>query len=185
MSAEDVLRLAWQADRDGRNRMRDELLMLAVAESGLDDAVSAERCRKLLVAGRPDHWFTSFATIGQALGHPRVATEIDRLRVTYPPARIQQILLRFEAQRGPYTDKPRPLSKILDDLGGTRVPAAPSHGRVVSPALPFPAGNPSGAKAERPDDPATLVNFYLTVLMAIAILLASVQPPVAQDTRAA
>src|SRR6187431_2978979 len=101
MAAEDLLRLAWHADREGRGRMRDELLMLAVAESGPGDAVSAERCRKLLVAGRPEHWFTSFATVGQALGHPRVAAEIDRLRITYPAARIQQILLRFEAQRGP------------------------------------------------------------------------------------
>src|SRR5215217_8187511 len=122
MSAEDVLRLAWQADREGRVRMRDELLMLAVAESGPGDAVSAERCRKLLVAGRPDHWFTSFSTIGQALGHPRVAGEIERLRVAYPSARILRLLMRGEVQRGPYTGRSRPLPGILNDLGG--VPSA-------------------------------------------------------------
>jgi hypothetical protein len=67
-----------------------------------------------------------------------------------------------------------------------RVEPGQDQAREVRPALPFPGGNPSPAtKAERGDDPGGLIVFYLTVLMAIAILLASVQPPAAQDTRAA
>ena len=105
MPVDDLLRLAWQADRDGRPGTRDALLMLAIAESGPGEAVMAERCRRRLISRQPDHWLASF------------------------------------------------------------------------PTLPGPS--------DATDPNATLLVFYLTVLLAVAILLASVMPPSAQDTRAA
>src|SRR5262249_6634667 len=159
---------------------------LAVAESGLDDAISAERCRKLLVAGRPDPWVTSFPTIGQALAHPPGGGEVDRLPVAYPPAPLFSLLLRPRAPRGPFTGPRPPLASVLDDLGSVRIPARTRQASAPPPALPFSAATAAtAAKTERADDPQGILNFYLTVLMAIAILLASVQPPVAQDTKAA
>ncbi len=164
MAAEDVLRLAWQADRDGRPGMRDALLTLAVAESGPDGAVAAERCRRKLVAGRPDHWFAPFPTLGQALANARVARALDRLRATFPEARVRRLLMRGDVRRGPYRGRPS-LSLILDDLLG------PGPGAVQEPPLP--------------DDHAELFRFYLNVLLAIAFLLASVVSPSAKDTKAA
>ena len=69
MAAEDLLRLAWEAEHDGRRALRDALLTLAVAESGPDDAW-AERCRARLVAERPDHFLGEFATRPPGPGRP-------------------------------------------------------------------------------------------------------------------
>jgi hypothetical protein len=165
MAAEDVLRLAWQADRDGRPGMRDALLTLAVAESGPDDAVAAERCRRKLIAGRPDHWFAPFPTLGQALADDRVARALDRLRTTFPEARVRWLLMRGDVRRGPYRRHP-PLSRVLDDLLG------PGPGVSSVP----PRSDP---------DHADLIHFYLNVLLAIAVLLAAVVSPAATDTKAA
>jgi hypothetical protein len=166
MAAEDVWRLAWQADRDGRPGMRDALLTLAVAESGPDVAVAAERCRRKLIAGRPDHWFAPFPTLGQALANDRVARALDRLRATFPEARVRRLLMRGDVRRGPYRAGRPSLSLILDDLLG------PLPGASQGPAIPE-------------DDRDGLVNFYLRVLLAIAILLATVVSPSAKDSKAA
>lgn len=186
MSTEHLLRLAWQAEQDGRAGMRDALLTLAVVESGPDDAVLAERCRKQLIARRPDHWFASFPTRGQALDHPRVVHAIERIRATFPPVRVERLLMRGESQRGPYTGRSRSLPKLLDDLFGPPMSVAttPRNGEI--PALPFPGGGSTAPmQPERSDDPGAVLVYYLTVLLAIAILLATVLPPAANDSRAA
>ncbi len=64
---DDLLRLAWQAEWDGKPGLRDALLTLAVVDGGTENAVLAERCRRLLVARRPDHWFAVTPTLGQAI----------------------------------------------------------------------------------------------------------------------
>jgi|GEM_PF-4477125 len=188
MSAEQFLRLAWLAEREGRATMRDALMTLAVAESGPEEAVLAERCRKQLIAKRPDHWFASFPTCGQALGHSRVKGAVERLRATFPPIRVERMLLRGEVCRGPYTGRSAPLSTLLEDLLVTATPAPsvtePSSDSV--PAVRFPGIVPTSvAGSDRAEDPAALFVFYLTVLMAIAILLASVQNLTANDSKAA
>jgi hypothetical protein len=175
---EEIVRLAWHAEREGRPGVRDALLTLVVAEGGLDDAVLAERLRRLLIARRPDHWLASFPTVGQALGHPQVIAALDRLRATYPPTRVQRILLRGEAASGPYRQQRRPLSRVIDDLLGRPAEI------LTIPALPFPAAEPGGATPVD-DDPASILIYYLSVLLAIAILLASVLPPAARETKAA
>ncbi len=71
MDASDLLRLAWEADHDGRTRLRDSLMTLAVAESRPSD-IWAERCRARLVADRPDHFFARFPTVALALEDSRV-----------------------------------------------------------------------------------------------------------------
>ena len=65
---EDLLRLAWQADRDNKPGLRDAVLTLAAAESGSESVVLAERCRRLLVARRPDHWFATSPTYSATPG---------------------------------------------------------------------------------------------------------------------
>jgi hypothetical protein len=187
MSAERFIRLAWQAEQDGRSGMRDALLTLAAIENGPEDAVSAERCRRHLVARRTDHWFASFSTCGQALGDSRVAAAIERLRATFPLVRVEMLLLRGNAQRGPYKGRQQPLSLVLDDLLGPQTAADSSdRSRDDRPALPFPGGLLGPAcNSERDDDPKALFAFYLTVLLAIAILLASVLPPAVKDNKAA
>jgi hypothetical protein len=185
MSAEEFLRLAWHADRDGRPGMRDALLTLAAAESGPTDEVLAERCRKRLVAGRPEHWFAAFPTVGEALAHPKVAWALGELRASYPEVRVRRLLLRGEARLGPYTKRPRSLSRVVDDLvGGSDRPRRGAAGASDAPvedvpALPFPV-----ASDEEPTA-ASVTVFYLTILLAIAILLNTVLKPSAQDTKAA
>jgi hypothetical protein len=205
MLAGDVLRLAWEAEHDGRTRLRDALLTLAVAESCPGDAW-AERCRTRLVSDRPDHFFAHFATVARALEDPRVVDARDRLRLKYPPVRIEWLLLKARAARGPYLGRPESLDAMIEDLAGAtaeaenvrRDAAQPSRGpmhRQLAPrplafALAYPS-IPTGLE-ERPDRPAygtspvedeaipdpssdDLPTYYLTVLLAIAILLASVQ----------
>ena len=170
MAAEEVLRLAWLSDRDGRSGMRDALLTLAIADSGTEDAVTAERARRSLIARRPNHWFSSYATLGQALADPRIRLALARLRTAFPAARVQRLLFRGEVQRGPYTGRRPALSLLLEDLLG------PSPRGAGRPPLPC-------ADA----DARSFVEFYLSVLLALAILLSTLQPPASNsnDTRAA
>jgi hypothetical protein len=180
---EEMVRLAWHAEREGRAGMRDALMTLVVAEGSVDGAVPAERFRRRLIAGRPDHWLASFPTVGRALGDSRVVAAVDRLRSTFPPIRVRRILLRGDAACGPYRGQHRPLSRIIDDLiGRPAVAEAPA-----APSLPFPEPVAGATPAGR--DAATALAYYLGVLLAIAILLASVLPqsqtPAPEGTRAA
>jgi hypothetical protein len=187
MPVDDILRLAWQAERDGRPGTRDALLMLAIAESGPGEAVLAERCRRRLISRDPGHWLASFPTFGQALGHPRVAGVVRQLRAIFPPVRVRRLLLRGDVKRGAYQGPGRPSPSLRDDLlgpsrGSRRGRGRPDEPSPVAevPALPFPPGS---GDATGPNTP--LLVFYLTILLAIAILLASVIPPSAHDTTAA
>ncbi len=175
---EDLVRLAWEADQEGRLSMRDALLTLTVTEGsrGLGGAVLGERFRRHLIAQRPDHWLASFPTVGQALGHPRVAAAVDRLRASYPAVRVQRLLLRAEAGRGPFRHPNRSLQRVIDDLLGN----TQSVGATTSAALPF-----TNASGSNEPIPAEFLTYYLSVLLAIAILLASVLPASNQETRAA
>ncbi len=189
MSAEQLLRLAWQAERDGRSTLRDALMTLAVAESGAEDAVLAERCRRQLIAKRPDHWFASFPTCGQALANSRVKAAIERLRATFPQVRVERLLLKGDVCRGPYTGRLSPLPTLLEDLCPPAIPPAPMDtdpsSETIS-AFPFPGIAPSSATAPaQVEDPADVFTFYMTVLLAMAMLLASVQTSAAKDSRAA
>jgi hypothetical protein len=197
MSAAEILRLAWHVDHEGREVLRDALLTLAVAESGPDEAVSAERCRRLLIARRPDHWLAQFPTLGQALSHPRVAEAVDRLRKSFPMVRVRWMLLRAEASRGPYTGRSRPIAQVVDDLLGRSAEVRdmlgdglmpPSEGGTPHPRAEEPAALPFPRPSEPPDRPDPLADlhlFYWTILMAMAILVASVLSPAAQDHKAA
>jgi hypothetical protein len=189
---EDLLRLAWQANADGRPGMRDALLTLVVAESGPDEAVMAERCRRLLIAHRPDHCFAASTTLGQALSRPRAAGALTTLRRMYPPVRVRHLLLRGAAARGPFALHELPLSRVLEDLLLDRsiAPAAASardrrRESETGRALPFPAaaGAPArrsidlpGLDLEIPTDDRVAV-FYVSVLLALAVLLDNVLRP--------
>jgi hypothetical protein len=187
MPVDDILRLAWQAERDGRPGTCDALMMLAIAESGPGEAVIAERCRRRLISRQPDHWLASFPTLGQALSHSRIARAVRQLRAMFPPIRVQHLLFRDDVRRGPYTGRPRPSWAFREDLVGPAPQPHRESGRAEAPssetevaALLFPPGSKDAA-----DPNATVLVYYLTVLLAIAILLASVIPPSAQDTQAA
>ena len=205
MEAGNLLRLAWEAEHDGRSRLRDSLLTLAVAESVPGEAW-AERCRTRLVQDRPDHFYAHFSTINKAVSDQRVIEALDRIRIKYPPARVQSLLLRARAARGPYLGRVESLEAMVEDLAGPSAEAEnvrrdapqPSRGplnrhRVARPlawSLAYPSMN-SGLEGSRDSDlPEAPLDweepevegpsqefsvYYLTVLLAIAILLATVQ----------
>jgi hypothetical protein len=207
MDAGDVLRLAWEADHDGRARLRDSLLTLAVAESQPSDTW-AERCRNRLIQDRPDHFFARFPTVSQALQNPRVIEARDRLRAKYPEARVHWLLLKARAARGPYLGRAESLDAMVEDLAGpiaelenVRLDAAQTSrgpmqlqraSRPLAWALSYPP-MPSGlevmsARQKRRTYPTweetvseppleDFSTYYLTVLLAIAFLLATVQEP--------
>lgn len=195
---EDLLRLAWEANAAGRPGMRDALLTLVVAESGADDAVLAERCRRLLVAHRPDHCFAASATLGHALSRPRVIGALGKLRLMYPPVRVRHLLRRAEAARGAFTGHSLPLARVLEDLSLDRAVAPAAAGRArrreadPAQALPFPGSGVPGAgaaaglsRAASRDPDGELALFYLSVLIAIAVLLDGILRRPASDTKAA
>jgi hypothetical protein len=188
---EDLLRLAWQANTDGRPGMRDALLTLVIAEGGPEDAVIGERCRKLLIAHRPDHCFAASTTIGQALSRPRVASAMTTLRRMYPPVRVQHLLLRASAARGPFELHALPLARVVDDLLLDRsiAPAAASarerrREAATGRPVPFPAASVSGgefgAGLNLPLDDE-VARFYVAVLLSLAVLLDNVLRPAGGD----
>ena len=196
MAAGDLLRLAWEAEHDGRAQLRDSLLTMAIVESGPGDAW-AERCRTRLLADHPGHFLAKFPSVGLALVDDRVVQARERLRVKYPPAKVQSLLLRAGVRRGPYLGRVESLDAMLEDLAGPSAEAEnvrrdapePSRGPLVrrrigrpvafSLAYPsmigpeFPVDEPSDPDAESPIEDFSL--FYVTVLLGIAFLLASVQ----------
>ena len=205
MAAGDLIRLAWEAEHDGRSRLRDSLLTLAVAESSGGDGW-AERCRARLVSLRPDHFFAHFADLGHALEDPRVLEARERLRVKFPPARVQSLLLRARARRGPYLGRAESLEAMIEDLAGGPAEAenvrldAPQAsrgpwnrhrvGRPLAWSLAYPTMSsglegPHGQARQQSfpswgdvvhEPPADdLATDYLAVLLAIAFLLATVQ----------
>jgi hypothetical protein len=117
MVAGDLLRLAWEAEHDGRSKLRDALMTLAVTESGPGDSW-AERCRGRLLQDRPDHFLSHFPTVAQALDDPRVVIARDRLRAKYPPARVNWLLLKAGTRRGPYLGRAESLEAMIEDLVG-------------------------------------------------------------------
>ena len=186
--AEDLLRLAWQVDGEGRPATRDALLTLAVAESLPDDPEFAERCRALLSARQPNHWFASPTTHAEALGQTRVVEALAKLRAIFPPVRVKRMLLRGAAQQGPYTGRRVPLSEILVGLSLPKVQKAESaQTKTLHPqSLPFPV--PSSKDSGRGNDldpDGSVVALYWSTLVAMAVVLNMVLDSSAQDSRAA
>jgi hypothetical protein len=122
MAAEDLLRLAWEADHDGRHALRDALLTLAITESGPGDDWP-ERCRARLMTERPGHYLGDYSSVRQALKDPRVIASRDRLRRKYPAERVSWLLLRAQAARGTYTGRVESLGAMIEDLAGPRAEA--------------------------------------------------------------
>lgn len=163
MSAEDDLRLAWQADRDGRPGRRDALLTLAVAQVPAHTPWVA-RCRDRLVENRPDHIFARFSSVPEALGHPKVRQALKKLRALYPPAKVANLVRRDEVRRGPWTGRRPALAVVINDLFARRrgriEPGEPTR---VQPKRPRPAVLGSEARAR--------ARFALSVLWTVAILM--------------
>jgi hypothetical protein len=130
MAAEDLLRLAWEADHDGRHALRDSLMTLAITESDPGDDWP-ERCRARLLSERPGHYLGDYSSVRQALGDPRVAASRDRLRRKYPAERVRWLLLRAQARRGTYTGRVESLGAMIEDLTG--LPAEAENVRLDAP----------------------------------------------------
>ncbi len=197
MAIDDFLRVAWWAQREGRGPLREAMLTLAVAEGG-PGAGWAERCRARLLAERPGHFLGARPSLEGALADPRVAEAIGKLRGQYPPGRVGWLRFRSEVAEGPYTGDDAPLAEIIDALAGpaaeadvrrdapelVRGPLARNRVEVavgVTPSGPMRNGvsdTAADAWADGPDtatDEDASVGFYLAVLLAIAMLLASVE----------
>jgi len=193
MAAEDALRLAWEADHDGRRKLRDSLLTFALLESGPGDHW-AERCRARLIAERPGYYLGGFASIRLAMADPRVVEARDRLRAKYPAARVLGLLLRARAGRGTFTGRAESLDAMLEDLVGLpagaenvrRDAAEVARGPLVRLRSPQPIssglighkistwddGPPKPPEGEPGDE---IARFSLRVLFAIAMLLEAVR----------
>ena len=190
-AVEDLLRLAWQADVDGRPGMRDAILTLTVAECGPADAVLAERCRKLLAARRPDHWFATSATLGQALSHKKVIEALARLRATFPPMRVARLLMKGAVLGGPFLGRPLPLSRVLCDLSlepedrATKDKHLSSRPLETARALPFPGAATTNGPADSSGPDPALIALYWSVWVAMAALLSTVVEASARESRAA
>jgi hypothetical protein len=219
MAADDLLRLAWAADRDGSRKRREALLTLAVVESSPQDDW-AEKVRQHLLADRPDHFLRVFPTVEAARTDPRALEMANRLRVKYPPVRVRSLLLRSQVVRGTYTGRAESIDAFVEDLVGTsqvdQVSSAPLEtenlrkhvgqktrgplararsGRILAFQLAYPhltawedpAAQPPALHVDRHEEREAVAretyHYYLSVLFAIAMLLASVQPE-ADRTRA-
>ncbi len=147
--AEAYLRLAWQADRDGRPSLRDALLTLA-AEGGVRlGAPWAVRCRRALVAARSGRLFAAAPTLEAALADPRVGQRLARLGRAFPPARVRRLLFAAAVRRGPYTGRVDPLATLLDDLLGA---ATAGPARACSRIRPEAATSRDSAIGQTPLD---------------------------------
>jgi hypothetical protein len=187
-SVEDLVRLASWADNEGRSGTRDALLTLAVAEGIADEPALAERCRLLLSTRTPDHWFGTSDRQSEALKTPRVAEALSKLRAMFPPVRVQHLLLRADAERGPYTGQAVSLARLFKKLTMIPPPSVPNtplpplaRRDLRTRSLPFPV--PIEVKPVDPD--GKIVALYWSVLVAMAALLNTVLEPAARDTRAA
>lgn len=202
MAVDDHLRLAWHAERDGRGPLREAMLTLAVAESAPGDGW-AERCRARLLAERPNHILGAHPTLERSLADPRVAEAIRKLRGQYPPGRIGWLRFRAEFTAERYTGDVAPLATILDALFGPPAEADVRRDAAESVRGPFarnrvevsigttPAGprravvagsclGPAGESWTTDEAGSTVADeatsaLYLAVLLAIAMLLASVE----------
>jgi hypothetical protein len=196
MSVEDTLRLAWQAARDGRPGVRDALLTLAVAESGPAEPEWSKRCWKRLVTSRSDHLFSRFPNREQALADVRVAERLRLMRAVFPPIRVKRLLERAAVLRGTYTGRRISLAIVLEELLRPDEPrrAQPNEAAAKPPARPLENRPPSLMRAaaqaaserrEAAERDETLSDFYLAVLLAIAMLLASTLKASDRENRAA
>jgi hypothetical protein len=177
MAADEVLRLAWFADRDGRAGRRDALVTLALTVGAAENAAWTERARAWLIARRPDHVFAAFPTIEAALANEQVAEALMRLGRIYPPGRVRWLLQRAAVRQGPYTGRRESLAIVLDDLFRSRKQAGDHSGRGAAS---------DGSTPPLSDETrAELTTFYLTVLLAIAVLLDSVLRRPGQGNKAA
>lgn len=174
-TVEELLRLAWQSDLEGRPGTRDALLTLAVAEGGVEDIVLAEKCRRVLVARRPDHFFAAPAPLSQSLIRPQVAATIDKLRAMFPAVRVRHMLMRGAAQRGPFTGRSTAPTLLLLDLAPSPTPPPPHIRPRVEPPLPPPLLSENDRDAE--DSSRDLVALYWSVLASMALLLKLVTEP--------
>ena len=144
MDAGDLLRLAWEADHDGRAKLRDSLLTMAVLESTPHDAW-AERCRARLIKDRPDHFLSQFPSVKSALADPRVIAARDRLRAKYPKGRVEWLLLGANASRGPFLGRPESIDAMIEDLTGIHASEVEVEAEVVENVridLPQPSRGP-------------------------------------------
>ncbi|WZO98223.1 hypothetical protein EP7_005280 [Isosphaeraceae bacterium EP7] len=115
MAPEMELRLAWWFDMAGRRGTRDVLLTIALASSRPGDPW-AELCWRLLVSSRPDHWLAECPSLAWALGSPKILTRMAHLRQSFPPARIEHMLMKAEALAGPWRGRRPEISLLLADL---------------------------------------------------------------------
>jgi hypothetical protein len=205
MAVDDLLHMAWHAQRDGRRPLREAMLTLAIGASDPGD-VWAERCRARLLTERPGHFLGAQPTLSATLADQRVAAALNKLRGQYPPGRVSWLRFRAELEAGPYSGEVEPLAKVLDTLIGppaeadvrrdapelARGPLATARARVAVAARDSfawsaaeegetgefcvdPPSEESSFDAADSRDNEAFAGFYMAVLLAIALLMAAVE----------
>jgi len=159
---EDLVRLAWQSEVEGKPGTRDALLTLAVAESGVEDLVLAEKARRVLVMRRPDHWFASPVPMSQWMDNPEVINVLGKLRTMFPRVRVRHLLMRGDAQRGPYSGRVASPSQLLLDLVPAPTPPKP-HIKAIAPVAKLPEASATPQEE--------MLAFYWSILLAMAVTM--------------
>ncbi len=187
MSAQDDLRMAWVAERAGRLGTRDVLLTLAIASSGPEDEW-VTRAWSRLISARPDHFFAAFPSLSQALDNPDVVKSVNKLRLSFPPSRIERLLVRSAVSSGKYTGKVIPLDLVIDDLVGSRsllrakqarkrrtqtVDRVRSTRQETVNEIAIPTGLESVDREARQSSSSAIETLDLTIVVILVIILIS------------
>lgn len=186
---EAMLRLAWLADREGREGTRDALLTLAMSATPSNSKLKLPadfnaRCQSVLSRRLPEDWFDNTEITCLRVKNERVARALAKLRLMFPTIRVRRLLMRAEILQGPYSPNPPRVDQILRD--SKLLKPFPKHSILFNnPSfLPFP-GTRSGSAEVDPNE--ELLALYWSVLLAMAVLLTLVlQPETSErDQRAA
>ena len=194
MAIDDFLRVAWWcgarvACRYARRCSRSPSPRACPARAGPSGA-GRGACRpsdRGISSGRI--W-----SLERTLADPRVVEAIHKLRGQYPPGRVGWLRFRSEVAEGADTGDHAPLAAVIDVLAGpaaeaevrrdapesVRGPLARSRVEAAVAIGAMPVGPIRGPSldADGPDtagDEDESASLYLAVLLAIAMLLASVE----------
>jgi hypothetical protein len=141
--------LAEEHQKRDRPQERDRFLLLAAdaaLTAGKRDV--AENFRKTLLTRNPNHLLKPYASLGEALESPDIATYVQELRRTYPPERVQRGTKMGGTALG--SGKEGEEEEFILPLDYERTKVKPNFTFNLEPATPPRSGGQAMAK---PNDP--------------------------------
>ena len=126
MPAEDDLRLAWLAHREGLAGRRDALLTLAAATPEGQSSAWVGAVRDYLVAAHPGHLFAGFYHVDEVARRPPGGGGLDAPAAELPALPRPQPAEAGGRRAGPFTGRKFSVALALDEM---LAPAARSSAR--------------------------------------------------------